>query len=239
MRVLVMGGSFFIGYHLVQELLRRDHEVTVCNIDSRTYPGPVREIYCDRKDHEALRSALAGLEFDTVFDNTAFDRDDVEPLIEILLGRVKQYVFTSSSTTYARSAVQPLSEDFPLQAVDGQNVAGAYGAGKARCEAVLREAHESGGFPITIVRPTHCLGPDNYNLGWEPSFFARIERGRPILVPGDGTPLVPFVHVDDLARGFATLLGEDRAIGEAFNVVGSEAITLGGLIRSMGKAVGI
>ena len=121
--------------------------------------------------------------------------------------------------------------------VDGQNVAGAYGAGKARCEAVLREAHESGGFPITIVRPTHCLGPDNYNLGWEPSFFARIERGQPILVPGDGTPLVPYVHVDDLARGFATLLGEERAIGKAFNVVGSEAVTLDGLIRLMGSAV--
>src|SRR5947209_19110369 len=98
MRALVTGGNRYIGLDLVFELARRGHEVTVVNSHEAPLPQGARRIHCDRTQPGALVQALSPFHdaFDVIFDHTAYQPEDMEPLIELFAGRVQPYVFTSS-----------------------------------------------------------------------------------------------------------------------------------------------
>jgi nucleoside-diphosphate-sugar epimerase len=178
-------------------------------------------------------------EFDIVYDNTAYQVDDLVPLVELFRGRVRQFVFTSSVAVYKRSFVQPVREDFARHAPDDPDPRKAYGAGKVRCEDHLAELHRTEGFPATSLRVTHTVGPRTPLAGREPVFFARLEQGRPILVPGEGFPFVHLVHVQDVARLMVAVAGNERAVGEQYNVGGAEITSILGCVRLMARAVGV
>ncbi len=89
------------------------------------------------------------------------------------------------------------------------------------------------------MRVTHTIGPHTPLVTREPVFFKRLEEGRPILIPGDGFPLVHLVHVQDVAALMVAVAGNDRAIGQIYNVAGSEYTSVVGCIRMMAKAVGV
>ena len=103
MKVLVVGGSQFNGFALVQELVRRGHDVTVVNRGRTDAPFPdgVRRLTADRTDRARLADVLAGDEYDCVHDMCAYHPADVETMIELLRGRVGHYVFVSSTVIYA------------------------------------------------------------------------------------------------------------------------------------------
>ncbi len=115
MRALVTGGNRYIGLHLLSELVRRGHDVTVVNSHEAAIPAEVRRIHADRRVPGALTEALAPHrdEFDIVYDNTAYDVADLRPMIELFGGRVEHFVFTSSTAVYRRSFVQPIARVVP------------------------------------------------------------------------------------------------------------------------------
>jgi len=238
MKTLVLGGSSFVGLHLVHELLRRGHEVTVFNRGQTPveFPPDVKRLYGDRKDHDTLRAVLGTGDFDAVLDTSAYVEEDVKPLPELFAGRIGHYVFTSSTAVYERSHIMPIAEGFPLDRRPG---ASPYAAGKIVCEDFLSGAFEEKGFPVTFVRPCMVYGPDNNIPQREASFFARFLQGRKIVVPGDGLTLIHFVHVDDLAAVFASVLDKDSAIGEAYTAAGPEAITIDGYTSLIARIVGV
>ena len=125
-----------------------------------------------------------GDEFDIIYDNTSYQVEDLVPLVELFRGRVRQFVFTSSVAVYKRSFVQPVKEHFARHAADDPDPRKAYGAGKVACEDYLAHLHRTEGFPATSLRVTHTVGPKTPLASREPVFFARLEQGRPILVPG-------------------------------------------------------
>jgi len=241
MRALVTGGNRYIGLHLLFELARRGHEVTVANSHEAEMPEGCRRIHVDRTVPGALVEALGPHrdEFDVVFDNTAYDLHDVEPMIELFEGRIRHYVFTSSVAVYRRSFIQPVREDFRRHAPDDPDPRKAYGVGKVRCEDHLRRRFEATGFPATSVRVTHTLGPRTPLVTREPIIFKRLEEGRPIFVPGDGFPFVHLVHVQDVAAMLASIAGADAAVGEVYNCAGLEVSSVEGCIRLMAKVVGV
>src|SRR5262245_39810885 len=102
MRALVTGGNRYIGLDLVFELARRGHEVTVANSHEAPLPNGARRIHVDRRVPGALIDALAKHRdaFDVVFDHTAFQLSDVEPMVEFFRDRIAHYVFTSSQAVY-------------------------------------------------------------------------------------------------------------------------------------------
>ena len=140
MRALVTGGNRYIGVHLLFELARRGHEVTVVNSHVGDMPEGCRRIHADRTVPGALFDALAPHrdEFDIVFDNTAYRVADLEPMIELFEGRVSQFVFTSSVAVYRRSFVQPVREEFRRHDPADPDPRKRYGAGKVACEDHLR-----------------------------------------------------------------------------------------------------
>jgi nucleoside-diphosphate-sugar epimerase len=239
MRVLVTGGNRFVGLQLVLALHRLGHDVTVINSHPAPYPEGVRRVHAVRGDRTAYAAALAQIEVDAVFDNTAYQPDDVRPVLERFGRRLRQYVFTSSIAAYRVSDLQPIHEHFPTEPDPERNVRGSYGADKARAEHLLFDLHQAEGLPVTMLRVSHVYGPNNSAAGREPAYFARLEQGRPCIIPGDGLPLLHVVHVDDVADAMIAALDNEAAIGEAFTLAGTEAISYNGLVRACGHAAGI
>lgn len=240
MRVLVTGGNRYIGLDLVRELAAAGHEVTVVNSHPVELPVGVRRIHADRRVPGELAKALARYQddFDAIFDHTAYQIEDMQPLIELFRGRIQHYVFTSSQAVYRRSFVLPIREDFRRHAPDDDDRRKAYGVGKVRCEDHLLALARSNGFPATCLRVGHTMGPRSAQPTRDPWFFARLERGRPILVPGDGFAVLQLVHINDVARLMVALLGNDNVKGKAYNVAGAEFASVVGVINLIARAMG-
>ena len=240
-RVLVTGGNRYIGRHLVFELARQGHELTVINSHESPLPEGARRIHTDRRVAGALRDALTPLrdDFDVVFDNTAYVPDDLAPMIELFSGRIQHFVFTSSVAVYKRSFIQQVREQYARHAPDDVDPRKAYGVGKVNCEDLLSRLHAESGFPATSLRVTHTIGPHTPLATREPVFFRRLELGRPVLIPAEGFPFVHLIHVQDVARLMVSLIGNDGAIGQIYNVGGAEITSVLGCIRMMARAVGV
>jgi nucleoside-diphosphate-sugar epimerase len=233
-----MGGNRYIGLHLVFELARQGHEVTVMNSHEAPIPDGARRIHADRRQPGAIHDALHPHrdDFDVVFDNTAYTVSDLEPMVELFAGRVQQLVFTSSVAVYKRSFIQPVRETHTTHAPTDDDPRKAYGVGKVRCENYLFGIDD---LNATSLRVTHTIGPKTPLVSREPIFFRRLELGRPILVPAEGFPFVHLVHVQDVARLMVSLIGNPRAHGQTYNVAGAEITSVLGCIRLMAKAVGV
>ncbi len=241
MKVLVTGGNRYIGRDLVFELAERGHHVTVINSHEAPLPEGAQRIVADRRLPGAFEAALADRrdDFDVVFDNTAFTLSDVQPMVELFRGRVAQYVFTSSMAVYRRSFVQPIHEHFRRHAPIDDDPRKAYGVGKVQCEDYLLAEWQRNGFPATCLRVGHTMGPRSPAPTRDPAFFARLEAGRPILIPGEGFAVVQLVHINDVARLMAALVGNERVHGEAYNVSGAEVASVVGIVNLIGRAMGI
>jgi nucleoside-diphosphate-sugar epimerase len=241
MRALVTGGNRYIGLHLLQELVARGHEVTVVNSHAADIPPEVRRIHCDRRVPGALTEALTAHrdDFDIIYDNTAYDVADLRPMVELFHGRVEHFVFTSSSAVYRRSFVQPVHEWFRTHDPGDPDRRKAYGVGKVRCEQYLLGEHATTGLPATILRVAHTLGPMSPLASRDPIFFARLEAGRPVLVPGEGFSFVHLIHVADVASLMASIAGNERAPGQIYNVAGREVTSILGAVEMMARAVGV
>jgi len=234
MRTLVMGGTEFISLHLVRELLSLGHEVTVFNRGKRAerLPAGVKSIAGDRKDHTGLKDRLEGHRFDGVFDITYAPTlaEDVAALVVALEGQ-PHIVFISTGRVYDHSLPIPYSEETPRSLYWGE-----YARHKISSEDLLFERYRTGGGPVTVVRPTHVMGPLNTRNN-ETFFMDRIARGRPVLVPGHGGWLRQFGHVEDLAIAMAAMLGNPKSYGQAYNVMGEDTVTQVGFVELIAEAM--
>jgi nucleoside-diphosphate-sugar epimerase len=234
MRTLIMGGTEFISLHLVRALLTRSHDVVVFNRGRRgeRLPAGVRAIAGDRKDHAGLRERLRGERFDGVFDVAYAPTlgEDVAALLDALPGR-PHAIFVSTARVYDHALPIPYAEDTPRGLYWGD-----YARHKIAGEDVLFDRYRRLGQPITVVRPTHVMGPLNTRNN-ETFLMDRIHRGRPVLVPGHGGWLRQFGHVEDLADAMAAMLGDPRAYGQAYNVMGDEAISQNGFVELIGEVM--
>ncbi len=236
MKVLIIGGSRFVGLHLTWELSRRGHNITVLNRGQTeaALPPCIDRIRCDRKDHAALKACLSGREFDAVFDIIPMVPDDTRSMVDILDGHTARFVHVSTASVYRASNAAPVKEDFPKVASMSE---GEYGFNKQLCEQVLFEAHSRTGFPAVAIRPGYIYGPHN-NVYRESLFFDRVVKGRPVLVPGDGTHLAPFGYVDDLARLLVLCAEREEAVGEAFNFSGEFSVPMNDYVEAIFEAAG-
>ena len=231
MNVLVLGGNRYIGLHLVFELARRGYNVTVMNSHEAPLPDGARRLHGDRQVPGVLKDVLEPHrgEFDVVFDNTSYQIKDVEPLVEMFGDR--QYVFTSSVAVYKRSWIQPVLETHATHAPDDPDPRKAYGVGKVNCENYVSAVG------ATSLRVTHTIGP-NSPLPREHEFFKRLEEGRPILIPAEGFPFVHLIHVQDVANLMCSVIGNDQARGQIYNVAGREITSVAGCMELMARAAG-
>ena len=227
MRILIMGGTRFIGVYLTRILVEQGHEVVLFNRGNKPAPvAGVQQIYGDRTDSVQLKEKLATESFDAIFDNNGRELSDTQPLADLFKDKVQHFVYMSSAGVYLKSDQMPHIEG---DAVDPKS----RHRGKHETEAYLAAQ----GLPFTSIRPTYIYGPQNYN-DLEAWFFDRIVRDRPIPIPGHGLHLTQLGHVQDLAQAMANVLGNPAAIGQIYNISGDRYITFDGLARACAVAAG-
>lgn len=209
MKILVLGGTKFLGRAAVEAALERGHEVTLFT-RGETNPELFREAERLRGDRTADLSALDGREWDVVIDTSGYLPADVRRSVDALRDSVGRYLFVSSVSVYAdmsrgpdedsaRGELGDMPEDRMLDDY------GNYGPLKAICEDVVREAL---GDRALIVRPGLIVGPHD-PTGRFTYWPHRIARGGEVLVPGPPERTVQFVDVRDLGAWLVDLLERD------------------------------
>ncbi len=227
MRILIMGGTRFIGVSLTRLLYEQEHDVVLFNRGNKPAPiEGVEQIHGDRTDAAQLKALLDGQEFDVIFDNNGRELSDTQPLAEIFKDRVRHFIYMSSAGVYLKSDQMPHIEGDPVDPKSRHK-------GKHDTETYLAEQ----GIPFTSIRPTYIYGPQNYN-DLEAWFFDRIVCDRPIPIPGNGQHFTQFGHVRDLANAMTKVLGNRKAVGQIYNVSGDRYVTFDGLARAGAVAAG-
>jgi nucleoside-diphosphate-sugar epimerase len=222
MKLLILGGTRFVGIHVARAFVEAGADVTLLHrgVTTTSIPG-ARFVIGDRSRPDGL-AGLGSERFDAVLDMSAYFADWTRAAAEVLAGRVAHYVFVSSGAVYRPSAELPWPETTPFGPMP---IWGRYGEEKIASERLLWEAHASGRFAVTAFRLPFILGPGNF-ADRESFVFSRLEAGRPILLPGGGTALNQFVYAEDVARALvAALERPGRSGGEAYNCTHPSAIT--------------
>ena len=236
MKVLVIGGSNFIGWRLVKLLTQNGEQVVVYNRGNhdRRYPDGVVHILGDRSDVDHLKEVVIQYGVEVVFDMCAFHEDHLKELTPTLLGLISRYVFISSAAGYLDNQILPLSE---REKCGFHHQWGPYGSGKYSCDQFLLNFHANNGFPVTIVRPSYVYGLEN-PIDRETLLFDRITRELPVLIPYSGEAVIQLGNVDDLCDALYTMVRTEKGIGEIYNISGTEYITLNGLVELVSEIVG-
>jgi nucleoside-diphosphate-sugar epimerase len=225
MRILVMGGTRFVGRPLVASLVEAGHEVSVFTRGRQPVPAGVEHLKGDRTQETDL-SQLSGRDFDVIVDSSGRTLTDTRSVLTFTGAPRHRLVYVSSAGVYADSELWPLDEDAPLDPASRH-------AGKAETEAWLLAE----GIPFTSFRPTYIIGPGNYNP-IERWFFDRLTHDRPIPLPGDGGLITQLGDVRDLARAMALCIDVDTACNRIYHCSGLQGVTLRGLVAMAAKACG-
>ena len=216
MDILILGGTGFIGPHMVREFLRRGHTVTLFNrgkTNSTLFPD-LEKIRGDRSDDMQV---LANRHWDAVVDNSGYMPKYVQNSVSTLSPNIGHYLFISSISAYENFA-QPMDEDSPLAMMEDENAQefswDYYGALKVRCEK--RVVEEMGVDRSTILRPTFVCGPGDHTdrFAYWP---VRAKKGGEMLWAGTTETEIQIIDVRDLAN--FTVDSVEQTIAGAYNMV--------------------
>ncbi len=219
LRILILGGTGFIGPYQVRYALDRGHTVTLFN-RGRTNPQLFPEVEKLVGDRDGDLSALEGRRWDVVIDNSASDPVRVERSARVLRDAVGLYLFVSTRSVYYDTSRVPMTVDAELFSHENTKVEpGArlpYGLAKALSEAKVRELLPD---RTLIVRPSLIVGPGDLTDRFT-YWPVRIERGGEILAPGDGSDFVQVIDARDLSEWMIRLV-EQRVTG-LYNALGPQ-----------------
>lgn len=242
MRLLLIGGTGTISSAITRQLAQSGHELWLLNRGSRKneVPANVRQVICDINDEAEVLRQIGDTQFDAVCEFIGFVTSQVERDIRLFKGRTRQYVYISSASAYNKPARSP----FITEGTALANPYWQYSRNKIACEDLLMKEYRENGFPVTIVRPSHTYcergvpvsvhGPKG---SWQ--VLKRMMEGKPVLVHGDGSSLWTLTWNEDFARGFIGLLGNPKAIGEAFQIMSDEMLTWNQVYQCVANALGV
>jgi 2'-hydroxyisoflavone reductase len=221
MKILILGGTGFLGPHTVNAALARRHSVTLFN-RGKTNPGLFPELekfHGDRKDPDAIKQ-LEGKKFDAVVDTSGYFPKHVKMSAELLSPNVKQYVFISTISVYADRQQGQIDESSTVGTLPDPMIERmsneAYGPLKAYCEQAAEAAMPN---RVANIRPGLIVGPDDPTDRFT-YWPARFDRGGEVLCPGPTNTPIQYIDARDLAEFIVTTI-EQGHVG-IYNAVGPE-----------------
>ena len=238
MQTLVLGGTGFVGGRLLAHLQAAGADVAVLGRGTVPPPPGVVQLVADRRDAASVADALAGREWEAVYDVSGFvmaaGGSSFAQLVDLLDGRTGRYVFVSSVMACAPTGFFPWTEDQPLR----DEPPTTYGGFKADAERTLLAAARDRGFPAAVGRPAAVYGPGNNIHDMETAMFTRLRRGLPVLLPHGGLVTTSYGHVDDLCAGLLLLGRHPAAVGEVVHLTG-EGVSAAQYVRTLAEVVGV
>jgi nucleoside-diphosphate-sugar epimerase len=245
MKVLVLGGTRFIGRAIVQRLLREGHEVTLLNrgLSNDPFGTRVRRILGDRRNHETIVSAADKRDFDALIDITAYHETETSTVVETFRDRIGHFIHISTVSVYLiRDGIfPPYREDHFAGALvskkKSEESSWFYSLHKRRCEEVLEQAWQEHRFPYTSYRLPMIVGPHDYTARAD-AYLGRLLSGGPIILPEGGLNAWGFLWVEDVAKVIASNLGNQASVGHAYNLAQREALSLRQLIETAASMLG-
>jgi len=253
MKVLFIGGTGTISAAISRRVLELGWDLFLLNRGNRNNvtgaegkPGKLVTINCDIRTDDAgtvirkIKAASGGGLFDAVADFIAFTPEHVEKDLSVFESLCRQYIFISSASAYQK----PLSSYLVTESTPLANPYWEYSRNKIACEELLNAAYRKGGFPVTVVRPSHTyderqvpLGVHGNNGSWQ--VVKRMMEGKPVIIHGDGTSLWTMTHNSDFAAGFTGLMGNIHAIGEAVHITSDETLDWNQIYRAIASALNV
>ena len=252
MKVLIIGGTGYMGKITVEGLLDRGDDVTVF---SRGTTRPhwwerVRHIQGDRNEYADFRAKLRGESFDAVIDTQAYGKDDVASAVETFRGmvgragstRVGRYLMVSTGSVYLEGAVDfsrrcPYNEsDVDWSSLDYTYPVGEdpYAVGKRHCEKWL---HENCDMPYTIIRVPAVMGPEDPTgrMWW---WVQRALDGGSVVIPAEMRGAFRTLYSADAAANFIRTLDAPQTIGQTYYVAMPEIMTVERWVGLIWRAAG-
>ena len=248
MKILILGGTAFLGRHLVDAALAGGHEVTVFN--RGRHDAPRRGVEWLLGDRANNLSALAGLRWDAVVDTSGYVPSQVRVSAVQLAGQVAHYTFVSTLSVYASSTQGPVDESGALEqvpperlkaleaivpegAVTALHYGDMYGGLKALCERAVQDVMGGRAF---IVRPGLIVGPYDYTDRFT-YWVSRVARGGEVLAPGDPQRSRRFIDVRDLSEWILASIVANR--NGIYNATGPDYdLTMGRVLDECQKVSG-
>jgi 2'-hydroxyisoflavone reductase len=216
MRILIIGGTAFVGRHIAQAALDAGHQLTLFH-RGRTGPGLFPQAAHLTGDRDLDLHALRAGRWDATVDVCGYLPRQVESLAEVLDGRGGHQLFISSTSVYQTPVAPGFGEDAPLAELADpfvEEVTGeTYGGLKVGCERTLGRLY---GAAATVVRPTYVIGPYDHSgrFAW---WVERLARGGAVLAPGDASDPIQVIDARDLASWVIRLL--ENSVAGTFHAV--------------------
>ena len=224
MKILLIGGTGTISSAITRQLAAGGHDLWLLNRGNRKneVPENVKQIIADINDEESVLAGFDGETFDAVCEFIGFVPAQVERDIRLFSGRTRQYVYISSASAYNKPAASHVITEGTTLA----NPHWEYSRNKIACEDLLMKAYCERGVPVSVHGPKGS---------WP--VLKRMIEGKPVIIQGDGSSLWTLTWNGDFARGFIGLLGNPKAIGEAFQVMSDEQLTWNQIYECVGNAL--
>ena len=242
-KALFVGGTGTISTAIVKRLsMDKNWEVWLLNRGNRkdAVPQGVHLITADISDEALVAKKLEDMTFDVVGEFIGFTVEQVERDYRLFKGKTKQYIYISSASAYHK----PQADFLITEGTSLANPYWEYSRNKIACEEFLMQKYREEGFPVTIVRPSHTyderhipLGVHGKNGFWQ--VIKRMQDGKPVIIQGDGTSLWHVTFNRDFAVGYTGLMGNQHAIGEAFQITGDETLTWNQIYQTIADALGV
>jgi nucleoside-diphosphate-sugar epimerase len=242
MKLLIIGGTGTISSAITRQLAASGHDLWLLNRGTRKdeVPASVKQVIVDIDQTDEVLRLIGNEQFDAVCEFIGFLPSQVERDIRLFKGRTRQYVYISSASAYNKPAANHVITEGTTLA----NPYWEYSRNKIACEELLMRKYRETGFPVTIVRPSHTycergvpLSVHGLKGSWQ--VLKRMMEGKPVLVHGDGSSLWTVTWNEDFAKGFIGLLGNPKAIGEAFQIMSDEQLTWNQIYECTANALGV
>jgi nucleoside-diphosphate-sugar epimerase len=242
MKALFIGGTGTISTAISKLAIENNWELYLLNRGNKMDRVPIgaKVITADINDEAAVASLIANMNFDVVADFIAFEPLQIKRDIRLFKGNTKQFIFISSASAYQK----PLSHYEVSESTPLSNPYWEYSRSKIACEELLISEYRNNNFPITIVRPSHTYSKDSIPVAihGEKGFYQvidRIMKGKPVIIPGDGSSLWTVTHNSDFAKAFVGIMGNRVALGEAVQITSDESLTWNQIYDTIGAALGV
>ena len=236
----MIGGTGTVSSAITRQLAASGHDLWLLNRGHRKdeVPTGVRQVIADIDDTDEVLRQIGDAQFDAVCEFIGFLPSQVERDIRLFKGRTRQYVYISSASAYNKPAANHVITEGTTLA----NPYWEYSRNKIACEELLLKVYREEGFPVTIVRPSHtycerAVPVSVHGLKGSWQVLKRMLEGKPVVVHGDGSSLWTLTWNEDFASGFIGLLGNPKAIGEAFQIMSDERLTWNQIYECVARAL--